>query len=90
MDGDFGIGLFMYLSVSVIVFFVCRELFCWYWKVNEVVTLLKSIDSKLGQMGCNISKSELLGLSQSDSTSDEIVTSVDEGYWNSSGNWVEK
>lgn len=31
--------------VFVILFFLAmRELVCWYWKINELVGLLKSID----------------------------------------------
>lgn len=41
------ITLFIVLGILFLVFLLLRELMCWYWKVNEVVTLLKSIDSKL-------------------------------------------
>ena len=34
--------------VAIIIFFVCRELFCWYWKINEIRDLLKSINSSQG------------------------------------------
>jgi len=33
----------------IIIFLVCREINCWYWKVNEIITILKSIDLKLSK-----------------------------------------
>lgn len=35
------------LFVSVLLFFLCRELFCWYWKINEYIELLNGINNKL-------------------------------------------
>ena len=29
------------------VFLVCREIVCWYWKINEGIKLLQSIDAAL-------------------------------------------
>lgn len=29
------------------VFFICREIVCWYWKQNKIVELLTSIDNSL-------------------------------------------
>lgn len=31
------------LVLVVGIFFICRELICWYWKINEAVELLKAI-----------------------------------------------
>jgi len=31
------------------IFFICRELVCWYWKMNETVTLLSEIRDLLKQ-----------------------------------------
>ena len=36
------------LAAIVVAFFVLREIFCWYWKLNKVVTLLEEILTKLG------------------------------------------
>lgn len=35
------------LLVLLLVFLVCRELVCWYWKVNEGLVLLKRIADRL-------------------------------------------
>ena len=35
------------LFVSVLLFFIFRELFCWYWKINEHIELLDGVDNKL-------------------------------------------
>jgi hypothetical protein len=37
------------LALAALVFLVCRVIVLWYWRVNEIVALLKSIDEKLGQ-----------------------------------------
>lgn len=29
------------LAIAIVVFLVCRELLTWYWKLNEIVSLLK-------------------------------------------------
>jgi hypothetical protein len=38
------------LAIWALVFLVFRVIVLWYWKVNQVVALLKSIDAKLGRM----------------------------------------
>ncbi|MHB1294387.1 MAG: SH3 domain-containing protein [Anaerolineae bacterium] len=40
--------LVTFVVVAGIGFLVLRELVTWYWKLNEIVTLLKGIDQKLG------------------------------------------
>lgn len=35
--------LIMWVIVSIFLFFVFREILCWYWKINEAVSLLKEI-----------------------------------------------
>ena len=32
------------ITISILVFIVCREFVCWYFKINERVELLKSIE----------------------------------------------
>jgi len=46
-----GIGsVLIALAIWALVFLVFRVIVLWYWKVNQVVALLKSIDEKLGRM----------------------------------------
>jgi len=40
-------NLIIVLLVLIGIFLLCRELMCWYWKINEMVTTLKQIDLKL-------------------------------------------
>jgi hypothetical protein len=42
MDESFfrGMGIIVFF---IAVFFLCRELMCWYWKQNEIVSILKDI-----------------------------------------------
>ena len=42
-DSDMIGQLLIALVVVVAVFLICRELLCWYWKINERLTCLKDI-----------------------------------------------
>lgn len=33
--------------VALVVILICREIACWYWKINKTISLLESIDDKL-------------------------------------------
>jgi len=33
--------------ILITVFLVAREIVCWYWKLNEIIEVLRSIDSRL-------------------------------------------
>jgi|GEM_PF-1053848 len=35
------------IAVGLIIFLAGRELFCWYWKLNKVVSLLTEIRDQL-------------------------------------------
>lgn len=52
MNGDSAVYfiLFITLGVLVVVFLISRELILWYWRVNEGLKVLKSIDSKLSHL----------------------------------------
>jgi hypothetical protein len=36
------------LVVIIVVFLICREIVCWYWKITQMVDLLREISAKLG------------------------------------------
>uniref|UniRef100_I2PXM5 Uncharacterized protein n=1 Tax=Desulfovibrio sp. U5L TaxID=596152 RepID=I2PXM5_9BACT len=37
-----GIGAFLItLLILLVIFLVCREIVCWYWKINKAVELLE-------------------------------------------------
>ena len=38
------------LPILVVIFLIFRFIVLWYWRVNETVALLKSIDAKLARM----------------------------------------
>ncbi len=42
----FVIGMALIAS-SLVIFLIGRQIVCWYWKINRIVSLLESIDSKL-------------------------------------------
>jgi len=48
MDDQVLENLIGILVVCFIIFMICRELVCWYWKLNRIVSLLESINKKLG------------------------------------------
>lgn len=35
------------LIVAIVIFLVCRELNCWYWKINAHLELMENANSKL-------------------------------------------
>jgi hypothetical protein len=35
------------LAILFLIFLIMREFMCWYWKINQLVSLLTSIDNKL-------------------------------------------
>ena len=46
------------LLIVFVVFFILRELMCWYWKINEIVGLLESINSKISHSLGNSARAE--------------------------------
>lgn len=49
--------LVIVLIITVAIFFLCRELMCWYWKINEhlanqtkMIEALQNIQYKLDQI----------------------------------------
>lgn len=37
------VALLAVLAIILVIFLICREIVCWYWKVNEIVALLTDI-----------------------------------------------
>lgn len=37
---DMVIVIIVAIAIIILLFFIFRELFCWYWKINEVVSLM--------------------------------------------------
>ena len=44
---DFIGAMLLTVFVSLIVFLILRELMCWYWKINKIVSLLEGIQASL-------------------------------------------
>lgn len=42
-SGNLNSFILIYLVISIIVFLVCREIACWYFKINKTITLLEEI-----------------------------------------------
>lgn len=39
MAGEF----IVLILIFIVIFLICREIVCWYWKMNETVSLLTEI-----------------------------------------------
>ena len=48
-EGGFGLLVFLVL-LYVIIWFITRELRCWYWKINRQISILESIDNRLASL----------------------------------------
>lgn len=42
--------LLIVLVITIAIFFLCRELMCWYWKINEHLENQKRIIEKLDKL----------------------------------------
>jgi hypothetical protein len=45
------------LVIVLVIFIVCREVMCWYWKINQTVIILNEINVKLNEI---VNKIEML------------------------------
>jgi hypothetical protein len=45
-------GVIFGFAVLILLFLVLREFFCWYWKINRIVSLLEKIAA--GQKGAEV------------------------------------
>jgi hypothetical protein len=41
------IVIIIFIAISVAVFLITREFWCWYWKINQKLRTLESIDRRL-------------------------------------------
>jgi hypothetical protein len=40
-------SMVLYVIIWLVVFLLCREIVCWYFKLTKIVNLLESIDQRL-------------------------------------------
>lgn len=43
-------GIILAIGILFVIFLVIREIICWYWKINEGIELLRSINDKLSTL----------------------------------------
>lgn len=43
-------SLLIILIICIAIFFLCREVMCWYWKINEHLENQKKIIEKLDKL----------------------------------------
>jgi hypothetical protein len=58
------------LIIAVVLFFILRELFCWYWKINAMVTRLESIDGHLQKISVHLQSKKI---SEESISGEEII-----------------
>lgn len=44
------ISLIIFLLVLFLIFLICRELNCWYWKINRRIELLEEQNNSLKEI----------------------------------------
>ena len=47
MNGNFAGIIIGVIAGAVFIFLICRELVCWYWKINRIVALMEEQNSLL-------------------------------------------
>lgn len=57
-----GIVIFLVIiaAILVAVFFICREVFCWYWKINDRVDELKKLNKSSEALAKGVAQSNIL------------------------------
>lgn len=55
---DLASYLVIVLIIVVVVFFILREVMCWYWKINEIVSILKDIQENMTSIRADGKKRE--------------------------------
>lgn len=43
MTPEQGVTLLILLAVQIVIFIVCREIVCWYFKINQRLNVMKDI-----------------------------------------------
>jgi hypothetical protein len=38
------------LVIAIVIFLICREIVCWYWKINQMVILFTSMETKISKI----------------------------------------
>lgn len=77
------------VAILVVIFLICRELMCWYWKINEMVSLLKSINEKLDGAQLRNDRASSNSTGSGNVKADTASKPEADGYWNKDGRWVE-
>jgi len=55
------IGVASALFVSILVFFICRDIMCWYWKTTKISDTLDRIEKLESEMLETLKKLEKKG-----------------------------
>jgi len=72
--------LLIYLIVLVVVFLICREIVCWYWKIDKRLEVLKSIDNKLSYLMPDAFKQDKIK-KENEINKKPVIKKYDSEYW---------
>jgi len=62
MDTSGALGLlFLIVLISIVVFLICREVLCWYWKINEQLSCLMGIRETLEEIQQQLARTPGVG-----------------------------
>ncbi len=55
-------ALFIILIVAIVIFLICREIICWYWKINKSIAnqerIIELLDTLVKQGQVNIKSNQ--------------------------------
>jgi hypothetical protein len=71
-------GVLIFFVIGIIVFLICREIVCWYFKINKNIALLYEIRNLLAA----INSSQIKISTISNSNSNDKIAGFDRAKWN--------
>jgi hypothetical protein len=66
------------LVIGIIVFLICREIVCWYFKINKNIALLYEIKNLLAAINNSLIKTSTISVNSSTDT----IAGFDRAQWN--------
>ena len=84
------VSLIIFFAISLVVFLVCRELVCWYFKINHIVETLDAINSSIGSVSDRLLPGVWKKLDESNNLLRQVVSSTSQMESPPSGSAVAK
>jgi hypothetical protein len=82
-------AIFLSIAISIGVFLLLREVFCWYFKINKRLSVLLDIKAELfrangysnSNKGCDSSSSKLVGPNGKSPSGYTKIPQSNESFW---------